>query len=609
MSVARDGAGTGPGEEPRGAAWLPLVAALAGMLACAPALGIGFTSDDHDLRVELGLGTPLAARGGGPVWDPFVFSPGLPALNDAWADQGMIPWWSAPDFRMRACHPLPALSHALDVALWPEAPALWHLHSILWYGAVCFAAALFFRRFVPEAALPAALFFAWDAAHGMPVGWISNRYVLQCAVAGLLAVMAHDRWCRDGSAPHGVVATGGYLAALACGEAGTAVGAYLFAYALCLDPRPVGPRARSMLPYLAVTLAAVPVYVAGRFGFAGSGIYADLGADPWGLLVRMPERLAVLMLALHGEVPSHPYTFEGPWVSQVHLALAVVVLGAIAATFLPQLLRSPEGRFLALGSLGATLPFTATLPDDRLVLFAGLGGFALVGRALVRGLHPGRGTDPAPVSGAWRVLAAIGLVVHGVVSPLRLPSECRRMGDVEAPIRRAVESLPSDPGLARDLLVLVSVPTDYLARFVPIVRASLGGTVPGRVLGLSLGRTGLRIARPDAQTLEVEAEGGFGPYPEGAWAKARGPHLAVGRTMVRAGVAIEILAATADGRPQRVRFTFPRPLEDPEQRWFTWQDGRFVPFFPPRPGGTAGLPAPPEAWWESAGERPGAGAR
>jgi hypothetical protein len=47
---------------------------------------------------------------------------------------------------------------------------------------------------------------------------------------------------------------------------------------------------------------------------------------------------------------------------------------------------------------------------------------------------------------------------------------------------------------------------------------------------------------------------------------------------------IRVLSSTADGLPERVRFTFASSLESNQLRWLVWQGTRLVPFEPPRVG-------------------------
>jgi len=112
-----------------------------------------------------------------------------------------------------------------------------HLHSLAWLGAVVVVATLFYRRMFAAAWIAglAALLFAVDDAHGFPAVWLANRNALIGVFFGLLTLIAHDRWRRDGWWMGAVLAPLAFLLGLLSKESAVATGAYLVAYALFLD--------------------------------------------------------------------------------------------------------------------------------------------------------------------------------------------------------------------------------------------------------------------------------------------------------------------------------------------------------------------------------------
>jgi hypothetical protein len=61
-------------------------------------------------------------------------------------DFGLFPWWTSPGLRLAFFRPLSAISMWVDYQLWPNLPALMHLHSLLLYAALVAAATLLYRR-------------------------------------------------------------------------------------------------------------------------------------------------------------------------------------------------------------------------------------------------------------------------------------------------------------------------------------------------------------------------------------------------------------------------------------------------------------------------------
>jgi len=75
-----------------------------------------------------------------------------------------------------------------------------HLQSLLWFAGAVVAAAVFYRRLLLPVWVAglAALLFAIDDAHGMPAVWLANRNASIGVFFGLVALIAHDGWRRDG---------------------------------------------------------------------------------------------------------------------------------------------------------------------------------------------------------------------------------------------------------------------------------------------------------------------------------------------------------------------------------------------------------------------------
>lgn len=164
---------------------LPLVV---GLLLCLPYLGAGLQMDDHGLRF-------MASAHLSPPWAYFDFSVGGSFGRDRGLELGYFPWWSQPDVRMAFFRPISSLSHAVDFALFPGAPALMHLHNLAWYAALLAAAVACYRRLLGRsgAAMLAALLFAVDDAHGEAASWIAGRNMLIAGTCGLLVLLLHDQ--------------------------------------------------------------------------------------------------------------------------------------------------------------------------------------------------------------------------------------------------------------------------------------------------------------------------------------------------------------------------------------------------------------------------------
>jgi len=231
---------------------LPVAAGALAAVLLLPALWGGFQLDDHLQRFRLlGLGDPAIRL--------FVFYDGDVAANRVQMEEGTLPWWASPDLRHANFRYLSVLSMQLDYLLWPDSPALMHLHSLVWLGlCVGVAAALYRRLFGREdpgalwAAGLAALLYALDDAHSLPAAYIANRNALLATFFGLLCLECHARWRDDGWRAGGVLAPCCLALSLLSAELGVSTLALLGAWVLVLDRGSWRERLLSLLPQAGV---------------------------------------------------------------------------------------------------------------------------------------------------------------------------------------------------------------------------------------------------------------------------------------------------------------------------------------------------------------------
>jgi len=589
---------------------LPLLVAVVAMGLASGSLLNGWVADDQFIRIRL-TPTPPLEELAGSLLDAFTFLPGDPEGNAWLLDTGFWPWWTYPHLLAAFCRPVTAATHWLDFHLWPTSPFVSHLHSVLWYGATVWLAALFYRRVagVTVVAGLAALLFALDDAHGMPVGFVANRNALVALFFGLLALLSHDRWRRQGWRPGAVLGPLLVAISLFSAEAGVGTFAYLVAYALFLEPARAsrgsaadvrGPsRAAALLaitPHLLVLLGWRVIWRQMGYGIEGTDFYVDPGVDPPAFALVAVERVPVLLAGQLGLPPSDLYTLCNLGVdhglARWFWVAAAVVSALLWVTLAPVVRRSVTARFWAAGMLLALVPCCATHPADRMLVFAGLGGFGLLGEFLVSTL--GRSGAGAPGRGAR--LAAGGLVVvHGVVAPLVLTQRARLPAGPEEVFTRIQIALPEDAALAEQDLVVVNAPIALAAGYVLIERALDGDSVPAHFRLLSASWVATEVRRVDTRTLVVRPEGGYLRSPFDALARGPRHPFAEGERVILTGMTAEIRELRSDGRPAAVAFRFDTPLEAPDLRWMCWRDGAFAPFVPPRVGETVTLP-PATPW-------------
>jgi hypothetical protein len=556
-----------------------LLAVLASVLLSLPSIPSGWYLDDLVHRahfLELGPMTDSSNM----THRMFDFLSGDPEDIQAYKEIGVLPWWTDDHLRIRFWRPLSSLTHVADYQLWPESGTWMHFHSVLWLAGLVAMTALLYRRFLsdPWVAGLAALLYALDDARGMPAAFLANRNAIIATFFGVLSLWMHDRHRRDGWAAGFLLSPLAFLAALLAGESGIGIAPDLLGYALFLERGSGLSRFTSIAPHAAVGIAWLLSYHAGGYGTSGSAFYLDPVGQPaeWfrGFLVRAP-------LLLLGQWFVPPSSFAFAWTSAQTVGVAafgLAFLAVVLGLLMPTLRSDATARFFAFGMLLSVVPITAGFPHDRLLFFVGIGGMGLLAMLLVRLF------DRSHSGPLGRALGYALVVVHFVLAPPLQVLMGTSVASQEPIYAGPPRSLPPDPKLEEQRLVVVNQPNAFYGQYTLAVRAFDGEPVPRSLLMLAPGTTTLLLERPSLNTLVVEAEDAWLGSPfDNVYRDPRRPFPPDYRVEL-SDVRIEVMESTRDGQPKKVGFTFARELENESFRWVLYHDGRYVPFEVPAVG-------------------------
>jgi hypothetical protein len=596
--------------------WTIAVATLLAVVLTLPSLRAGLFADDHYQRWLLTAGR----AGNGAAYaeirpaalEMFTFVDGDPRRTRRMKELGLAMWCLYDGTLARFCRPLTSATHMADYALWPRRIDVQHAHSIAWYAALVAAVALLYRRMMGRtaAAAVAAVMFAIDDAHALPVGWLASRNALIAAFFGVLTILAHHRW-RTGRRPRagatsnsgggdrggawGTLAVVAFGASLLAGEAGVATFAYLLAFAIVLDRSGTwARRLATLIPYVIVIIAWRAMWSWRGYGVIGiETLYTDPLADPRDFLAHLVLRLP-LLLAGQWAYPPADVAILFDDAGKVRLALvgaAVVVV--IGMSMWRALRHSRVARFWGLGMVLSAVPLCAAFPSNRMLLFVGIGAFGLLGQVLAMALHPrfwrggwgfrrlDRGTLVAAMVALHLVVAPAALfaLAHWPVGSQEMWATLLELPDVTAADRE------------RDVIV-VNHPIPDMMMHTLTSRATDGRPLPRTAPVLAPANAPLIVRRVDERTLTLRmAEGYFSdPYSRMFHSREYPPRL--NDPVDLPAVRVTIVELTADGRPREVKCDFRAPLEDAAAlRWLCWRDGGLCPFTPPPVGHAIELPA------------------
>ena len=594
---------------------LPYHLALLATALCLPSLWLGWVTDDHMHRGTI-LGVPELAGFDRSPAELFAFLDGDIETNHRMMDAGLLPWWSYEQLRLAFFRPFTGLTHWIDYQLWPNTPALMHLQSLAWFAGVVIAATVFYRRVMGPLGVAglAALLFAIDDAHALPVVWLANRNAVLGMFFGFLTLIAYDRWRRDAWLPGAVLAPLAFGVGLSSNEGAVATAAYLLAYALFLDRGSRLRRFFALAPCAGVGVAWVIAYQLLGYGASGSGVYIEPAREPLRFALAVVERAPMLVWGQFASPPSDLLAMLSAdtrrWVWGLALAFMAIMILLLA----PLVRRDRVARFCAFGMTLSLLPACATFTSDRLLMLTGLGGMGLL--ALFFKAVTTRDEQPAFHPTWWRAARSLAVplaVVHLVIAPGSLLVSTRNLLTFRSVLDTAAASLPTDEGVRDRQLLIVNAPVIMTSFFLPVIQSLEGRPVPARTLILASGMHPIELHRRDAHTITLRPHAGFfppvgTPDPDAGTPPRRFDPRYVfqvldrlfrddahpmrrGQRVELTGLTIEITALTDDGRPAEAAFRFEHPLDDTGYQWLQWGEGQFVPLNLPAPGESTTLPA------------------
>lgn len=592
---------------------LPLAVACLATVLALPSLFGGWSTDDYAHRLVL-LGLPQDRPSlGESRLEIFSFLKNDPARTGEFMAWGMVPWWTDVHMRLAFWRPLAAWTHLADHTLVPGSPWLMHAHSLVWAWFMVFAAAHVYRAVARTRSMPAgesaavaglaALLWAVDDAHAMPVAWIANRNAVMAVAFGLCSLFFHVRRRSGGSSRDLTWSLVALAAALLSAEAALGALAYFVAWALFMDR---AGRARGLLaitPHLAVILLWRLAYNYQGYGAAGGDMYRDPVREPLYFLAGLLDRAPVLLLSQWAFPPSEIHEFlSSPFRLAGRVAAWIFAAGLVFA-LRARLRTDATARFWFTGMILAIVPVCATAPMDRLLFFTGLGAMGLLAD-VIRVAPEGAVSRRTGVS---RFVVGAMITIHLILAPLMWPLQCFNPVIADAftePARR----IAADPDIAGREVILVNAPCHLLySQMVNVYAATEGVPPPECVRLLASGMQGVRVERSGERSLTITPEigwlrpghlaGGDAPADGGRmfhmmdrlFRSERTP-FAPGDRITLPGLEITVLEVSGTGLPDRARFDFAAPLEDSRYYWRQWRNNGFDKFIPPAVGEAAELP-------------------
>lgn len=486
-------------------------------------------------------------------------------------DQGLIPWWTADNFKFVFFRPLTELSLFIDYSLFASNTYLMHLHSILWKFLA--AASVFYctMQITKDRALSTlcTLLFAVDATHAITVGWLANRSALMAAAFGLLAVAFYLK-ALDNSRPikYLIASMATMALALACGEIGVSFVAIMFCFAFLPRERPIYSRLILFSGPLALTLIYLAIYVSQGYGAGGDALlYSSPFALDSGFWQQLLFRVPALMIGSLGLLPADLYgaTFS----LSPGAVLAITGLIFLLLCYWHEIRTNRLIQVSLAALVFCCIPVAAKMPSDRNLFVATYPTCLFLAVILKKAIS--HDWSAAGLRLAFKkYTAAILFLIHIVLSAALHPMYAYSLHSMSDDSIRIYQSLPED--IEGKTLVFVDTPFAPACLATPVV-SYLQRPLPAHTIWLSNNYKGSEINIDSSGSLTLTVPQGL--LSNGDDTLFRSPQKAPlyqGEKIELPSLTIEIDAVTPDKRPMRLRAT---PTEPDNTIYLTFKKGKF----------------------------------
>lgn len=551
--------------------WCIPVSALIGMLLIAPAMNMGLLGDDY-LHWSLLTGRSVNAQPGA-FFGLFTFADGHVAANQAMIDDGRLVWWANEHLRIAFWRPLAELSQWLDYQVWPDSPVAMHVHNLLMYGLMILLVGKLFSALDPDRqqAGLATWLFAGNMLHVFAVAWLASRNQMLSGLFVVLTLLAYHRWRQGGSALHALLAAACLVLGLFSAEASIQTAAYLFAYALFMEPgKPLLKRLTALLPFAVIALVWKAEHGHLGYGSFGSPGYVDPSSNPTGFSVSLALRLPALMVAQWFGVSSAMFEQLGRGTQVLYSSAATLALLGLAwAIHALGGFRTPLARFYALGSLLALAPACAGYPFDRLTVNSDIGASGLLSVVLLQLWRQRQAFTGWSLGSAKNVLLLVGFI-HLLIFPVAKLGTSAFMKTIgEAGEAQAALAIPdATPGQTQHFLLL-NLPAAESVYYIPLIRQYHGRHNPTTMHALGPNNQAMTLSRVDDVSLRLMVPTGF----KGTITRdTQGQPFKVGDTVRMGNISVVVEEVTEDHAPRTALFRFPTSLQNPEWQLMAWKE-------------------------------------
>ena len=602
----------------------PLIIAIIAFIISIPTINGGLFADDLIHRAVLvdadklppniyktGLQHNVPGKLSSAVFKLFCFSNNDKGTMQA-SKYGTLPWWITKphDFKVAFWRPLSSLTHWLDYRLFPDNTKYMHIHHLLWFSAVIFLIAFYYRRLIGPTwiAALAAVMFLIDENNFFPVMLVAHRNSIMALFFGLNCVLCHHSWRENRSITAATLSAVLLLLSLLCAEAGIATFAFILAYAIALEKDKITKRVMTIVPAVITIILWRIVYNYLGYGIENVGIYVDPVSEPLRFTAAAFVRFSVLLFGIFFPVSPDATSSLSPSALTWFITVSIVSLLILLSAMLWLLKNNRIALYLALSTIFACIPFCACFSSGRNLLFASVPAFGLIA-IFITDIFKRAVYLPKPLLlriFVW-IICIVLLINH---LPVALAGKAVSQKFMVAFFSCNIE--PPDifaQNISRSKsLVIINSPSLLGTLFIPFYQAYNVQELPKTIRPLTPAFRDIQITRTDESTLVIKSIDGnifscndIGPL-----------HIAYGLKMFCdlfrdkdtkfsldeeyefPEVTIKVIKTDNNSLPVKISYTFSKSLEDKslDFYYYNWDGSGHQKFEIPAVGQTVTIKGP-----------------
>lgn len=557
-------------------------------LLLVPTLWTGLMADDYYLAARALKLNILPSANGASLWNMFTVSDAEQATLQHLIQNGLMPWWTSPDFRFQMWRPLAEFSHWLDFRFWPNVPLLMHAHQLVWVFSFLALSYRFLIRFsnTPNIGMIAFIFFALSANHGQTFAWLASRNTLMAATFGMAAVLLHVTSREKQKPAYRLLAIVTFFAALMSSEYGLCASAWLFAWTVTLDKGNLAHRLLRLMPYGIVMLVWAWLYQHWNYGVTASEYYIDPIQAPMDYLAALIERVPAIVF---NSLLHFPNGLLGSTETGGLAWFAACIISVMFLFLLKPLFHQTNTRFLLIGCSLCMLPIAAGPSGARTLAFVSLGVAPLLATIFQQW------TSNQTYSLLHKRLShfliwpvtVLTIASIGMLPSISVIYNNHNQTNVEQP----ATSLPFREDISQTNVVLLNPNSVFYSIFYPLSRAYQGLNLPNSFYPLASGNGNILFERDSSTSFILTPENGFLSEPAAYFMRRKDEAFFVGQEFVFPAITMQIESLLDDGRPASLRVSFRNALESKKIKLVFCENNTFHEFTSPQIGESITLAA------------------